>query len=446
MAYRSQSRRLAWTSCIATSCAAFAPLFFGGCQSGGQYDQVARELRMQEDELYALEDYLEQYQQLVCKYRTENAALKRELAERGGAPRMINGTRPAPTGPKIEVTPPGNETGPQPDVEVPDVPPLEETTSDESNSNSPHDGSRHRVTLASARGMDDESKAARAIAFEPVDEAHIASDVWLHGKVVENEAGGGPRLVVEVEPLNADGAAVEFEGALSLMLMAPNGDGGKESVARWDYRPPDVQAAADSSGESKTIRFHLELPSDSPAVDASELWVRLISSHGGKLLAHAAIDLQSPSRFSSKSEMPRQLDSEESPIVAAVYEDAGPEQSLADEPIEETLDNDVPPVKTEIFDGGWTIARPGQPAGLPDEVGEVKSSWRASLEPPPTVMANSEAARPKPRVSRPQETTATRKVAAASPTPKRTAWSPERQVSADATRTAAARPSWSATR
>ncbi|MCI0331812.1 MAG: hypothetical protein L0228_01135 [Planctomycetes bacterium] len=422
-------------------------MLVAGCQTGGQYDQVARELRMQEDELYALEDYLEQYQQLVCKYRTENAALKRQLAENGGAPRTIHGTRPAPAGPNIEVTPPSDGTVPQPDLQTPDVPPLEETTSDESSSNSPHDGSRHRVTLASAQGTDDESNAARAVAFEPADEALVASDVWLHGEVVANEAGGGPRMVVEVQPLNADGDAVEFAGALSLMLMAPNGDGGKDSVARWDYRPRDVQASADSSGESKTIRFHLELPSDSPAIDASELWVRLISRHGGKLLAHAAIDLQSASLFSSKSKMPpQQMDSEEPPIVAAVYDDAGPDHFLADEPIEESLEGDIPPVETEIFDGGWTIARPGQPGGLPEENDEAKSSWRASLEPPPTVSANSEAARPKPRVSRPRETTETRE-AAASPTPKRTAWSPERRaLSAESARMAKARPSWSATR
>ena len=51
----------------AASCAVFAAVLFVGCQSNGQYDQVARELRMQEDELYALEDYLDQYQKLVCQ-------------------------------------------------------------------------------------------------------------------------------------------------------------------------------------------------------------------------------------------------------------------------------------------------------------------------------------------------------------------------------------------
>ena len=50
-----------------------------GCRSNDQQDLITRELRMQEDQLYAMEDYISQYQQLVCKYRSENAALRRQM-------------------------------------------------------------------------------------------------------------------------------------------------------------------------------------------------------------------------------------------------------------------------------------------------------------------------------------------------------------------------------
>ena len=36
---------------------------------------------MQEDQIYAMQDYMQQYQQLVCQYRSENASLRRQLAE-----------------------------------------------------------------------------------------------------------------------------------------------------------------------------------------------------------------------------------------------------------------------------------------------------------------------------------------------------------------------------
>ncbi len=362
---------------------------------------------MQEDELYALENYLEEYQRLVCKYRTENAALKRQLAANGvspatSTPRSMNGAEPTPAGPDVDGAPP--------EIDEPEVPPLQGT---------------------SARDFDS------------------PSDVWLHGEIVANEEGGGPRMVVEVDPLDAESRGIAFDGALSLMLLAPDDQGGKVNVARWDYRPGDVRAAVDASGGSETIRFHLELPADTAATDATELWVQLLPRGGGKLLAHTAIDLLQPNLFSSKgNEMPGDVltaagETDEAPVVAAVYEDAS-----YDEPdIEKSSPMDVSPLNGEMFDGGWTIARPGRPAGLANSDDDADSEWRASLEPPPTVTAHSAAARPKPRVSRPREATETRDIVARKQ-PKPAGWSPDRSnaSAASSSRTASARPSWSATR
>jgi hypothetical protein len=405
--------RFAWTSSRVVSCAVFTALLLPGCQSGGQYDQAARELRLQEDELYALENYLEEYQQLVCKYRTENAALKRQLAANGvspatTAPRTMNGAQPTPAGPDGEGTPPANNT-PTPEIDAPDVPPLEGTSSNDSN---------------------------------PL------SDVWLHGEIVVNEEGGGPRMVVEIDPLDAESRVSAFDGALSLMLMAPDDQGGKVNVARWDYRPAEVRAAVDASSGSETIRFHLELPADTAATDASELWVRLLPRGGGKLLAHTEIDLLQPSLFSSKAEAPSGIltaagDADEAPVVAAVYEESADDETAVDQ----TSPTDVSPVSGEMFDGGWTIARPGHPAGLPKNNDDDSSEWRASLEPPPTVTAHSATAQPKPRVSRPRESAKTRDMASVK-SPKPAGWSPDRLngSSANSPRTASSRPSWSATR
>ena len=64
-----------------------------GCQTAGQNDLVTRELRNQEDQIYAMEDYLAQYQQLLCQVRAENASLRRQIRESGGEP------LPAPSSP-----------------------------------------------------------------------------------------------------------------------------------------------------------------------------------------------------------------------------------------------------------------------------------------------------------------------------------------------------------
>jgi hypothetical protein len=441
VAYRSLQTRIGWVPLAAMTCAALSSILSAGCQSSGQYDQVARELRMQEDELYALEDYLDQYQKLVCKYRSENAALKRQLAENGATPsktRPSNGSRRAPTGPSINV-PPADGTPPS-EVESPEIPPLEETTSNDSNSTARGRRLRGRVKLAGGQIADGEVVHAQAIAFEPVASAPAVSDVWLHGEVVANQTGGGPRMLVKVEPLDAEGRPIAFSGPLSLMLMGPVEGGVQVPVARWDYRPQDVRAALSADGDGKTIQFHLELPPDTPTSDGTQLWVRLLQRQGAKLLAHADIKLQEPGLFSSRSEVRSDhaagspLDADTAPMVATAGEDGG------------AMPTGTASASSEVFDGGWTIARPGQPGGITKDGEAEKNDWRATLEQPPSVAASSAAAKPKPRVSRPRERTAPRNVAKAEPA-NRSAWSPERSAGAprDVSRTAT-RPTWSATR
>jgi hypothetical protein len=134
---------------------------------------------------------------------------------------------------------------------------------------------------------------------------------------------------------------------------------------------------------------------------------------------------------------------DEATAVAASHEEVSYDETA----IEESSPADTSPVSGEMFDGGWTIARPGHPAGLPKNVDDDNSEWRATLEPLPTVTAHSAAARPKPRVSRLRETTETRNMAAAKP-PKSAEWSPDRLPgsTANSPRSASSRPNWSATR
>ena len=92
MADRLQPQRLNRLSRSVLLHAALIPLLLIGCQSNAQQDLIARELRMQEDQIYAMEDYLTQYQQLLCDVRAENAALRRKLADVQGGESL-----PAPT-------------------------------------------------------------------------------------------------------------------------------------------------------------------------------------------------------------------------------------------------------------------------------------------------------------------------------------------------------------
>ena len=162
-----------------------------------QYDLVARELRMQEDQLYAMEDYLDQYQQLVCKYRSENAALRRQLAENGvdagndrAAARERTPRTPERPADRIDRERRDRTEQPPPDIESPEMPPLEDDdvqrrrlgtdparTHGESTAaaGESHDGCRQSVDAR-------RSHSNRCRSQRP-----SSSDVWLHGEVVANE-------------------------------------------------------------------------------------------------------------------------------------------------------------------------------------------------------------------------------------------------------------------
>ena len=52
-----------------------------GCHGGPKTDVIERELRWQEDQIYALEDYLMEYQAKVRRLRCENETLRQSLAK-----------------------------------------------------------------------------------------------------------------------------------------------------------------------------------------------------------------------------------------------------------------------------------------------------------------------------------------------------------------------------
>ncbi len=428
MANRSQSKRPLWPSLFALVGAALVLPLLAGCQSNVQQDLVAREMRMQEDQIYAMEDYLAQYQELICKYRAENAALRRQLGEDDDT---LPARRPSPrdpNGPAIEVRPPRTNGTPPPQLELPEVPPLEETTSNEP------DG---EVALATGRtGTDDVPSATQAVALEPATEKKPIHDAWLHGEVVGNETGGGPRLIVEIEPRDADGNATQFTGPLSLMLLAADGGGAQESLARWDFAPNEVRSAIDAANEGRTIRFQLELPADTPASDPTEIWVRLLPRGGEKVLAHAAIDLTEPNRFSSLpiDSPPRERPPRRRAIAAA----------------NSHRPSRQPALDSNVNDAGWTIARPGEPATLAVDANDPDGRWRPSSEPIPTAVATSTPTRPKPRPTRPASLPAPRAKTPVAVTEalRKPGWSPHRSGEpSDEKRMATRhRPSWSATR
>jgi hypothetical protein len=437
-------------------------LVLAGCRSNAQQDLIARELRMQEDQLYAMEDYISQYQQLVCKYRMENAALRRQMtngydvADELPQPdnrRGLQDDRNTPsTGPTFREpeTPKRNgaESSETP-IDLPDVPPLEGSTTNKREAN---------VSLASFASANDSTDTATVTGAQgdstsvPVNERNgnqfnhsmplstdqpattlgSSNDVLLRGEVLAND-GGGPRLVVDVQRLDPVGGAVKFDGTISLMLLARDDKDQPQNLARWDFDVDDVRSAVDPSAGEHGMRFYLELPADTPIGQATEIWVRLLPRDGMKVLAHTRVNLQQSSAFSSGiADPPR------APALAVASHST-------------TTPHDASDSKSNLGTGEWTTARPGQLRNLPSET--TAGQWRASSETMPVVQsAFATAALPQPVQRAAYSEIAPRRKSAR--TFARPTWSPDRNSPTTQTSeskaakpdTISRRPIWSADR
>jgi hypothetical protein len=371
-------------------------------------------------------DYISQYQQLVCQYRSENATLRRQLsAVRSGTATVRDPLLIPQRDPSLPGTRSGSPAGipqtPIPKLEQPDVPPLGQGASLNN-----QDGSLPCIAER-PRGISD-THAELASFEEPASNALVYSaDVLLSGEVLEN-SGGGSRMTVDIEPFDGTGRSARFAGEVSLVLVASDGHGGQRNAAKWDFNRDEVQSANVAGAREATMRFKVELPAGTQVGEPTELWARLTPVDGKKLLSHANLDLSRPGLFSSRTD--KVWASEESVIPASYIETASAASA-----------NDA---AVPLNEAAWTTALPGAPVNLPRESDRPEAGWRASSEVVPVAAATAPASVPAPRDSRSRENVATassQPTASKEATPK-PSWSPDRSGKP----LQVARPSWSATR
>jgi hypothetical protein len=417
-------------------------LCVAGCQSNADRDLIARDRRMQEDQMWAMQDYIQQYQQLVCQFRSENASLRRQLNDdRSGAvvepqptPRMPVSPPKTNRAPNLPYSPPAGiekKQNPSPNIEMPDVPPLNQGTSIDANS-------WYRAVAVHDRGKANLDRYAQPASYEtPVDGAPppaasepaaldvpttaASPDILLSGEVVAND-GGGPRLSIDLESFDHSGRIARFDGNVSLALIASEG-GVQRRLARWDFGPDDVRSAVDATASEPTMRFHVELPAGTRVDGATELWAKLAPTNGSRLFSHAKLNLTKPGVFSSRTD--KVWASEES-VVAASYVDTP------------TQPAEIAPSTNEST---WATAKPGKPEILLPESDEATGGWKAASGPLPAV-AESTKSTATVRAESPKSIEPASAKTGPVEVARKPSWTPERS----GTQSRAARPNWSATR
>jgi hypothetical protein len=364
---------------------------FVGCQSGAERDIVQREMRQQEDQIYALEDYLSEYQQLLCDARNENAMLKRQMVqgqfrEGGGSPPNDGAdTLPSPPdSPPREPARRGSPT-PTPSLTEPDVPALDMSEP----AVPPLDG----TSAVEPEELAPEIESIEQVAAEVEVPSAVASAVVLSGEVrlgdaADDDAERGPRVLLHVEPVAEDGQLAEFDGRLSLLVLDPAAREKEQQLARWDFAADDLEPLATNTKQGRSYEFPLQLPAEAPANRPLELWVRMTPEDGKKILGRTTLDLGRAGRFASAK-----LES----AKAEAKKPSRPVVKLAS--AEEPVESEVPinsarrgadttcRTDSELQQSGWATVKPGDAAKSPASKTRVATEWKMATRPVPELEA-----------------------------------------------------------
>lgn len=390
-----------------------------GCRTtaDNQIDLLERELRAQENYIYELEDYIVEYSDKLrdCRscYPSQTANYTESVKQPEAAEPPVEKTRkqqrsqqeksvvepqdelPAPADPAI--TP---EISPE-ELEVPDDIDLQmdEPVSD-------YEASRPTGTRLSAnplrRGtrisIPDPIEFEQNLSEHPLEqileevslgEEPTFEDMFADEQVEETVAqsehaptrtpeslhiaqlfhGDGERpdsLLAVVEALDANREPVDFNGEVSLMVMTTETDK-PQRVKRWNFTAEELTTAWQSTDLGDGL--HLELPLDAAELPATplELWVRLVTSDGEKLLTQLPFDAGGLTALNSA---PQPIPSESQPKESSLAM-AKPLTSQSLESVESASSQQFETTKLSPETGQSLVDSPNN---------KQQPRWRASMQ------------------------------------------------------------------
>ncbi len=277
-----------------------AVLALAACRSDPNRELIERELRMQEDEIYRLEDELQEHCDLLEACRREKEDLERRLGgddvsaapslgvPRGGATEpsqerdyLDEAPRydvPMPDQPSGEAEPPGGIElhAPQPEIEVPfdDEPPALSPTS--------------------------ASMAADGDHLEHHQVDRITLNRTLTGGLDLDDSPGHDGIQVVVEPRDAGGRIVNAPAELAVVVLDPAREGKSARIARWDFTSDEAAKRFRREGLAGGIHLTLAWPSQPPTNTTVLILVRYVLPDGQRLVAEKQIQFQPPASRPSR--------------------------------------------------------------------------------------------------------------------------------------------------
>ncbi|MEN1678241.1 MAG: hypothetical protein AAGJ46_01510 [Planctomycetota bacterium] len=360
-----------------------------GCNTGPQMqrDLYNRELRIQEDEIYRLEECLEECHAVIRQMRKENADLRMQT-DAGVASGTVLRAEPIDPGRRDSKPDDDDERSlldsgdwsperpaPEPPAERPpveDAPEIELPTIDggqpaEAPPFSPTPSSAPAETLPGIDVPTGPESLAPPVNDPPVplpgaepgglpeappfsNAGPVASKLVAKCRPGVIEADGGPTMVITAQPLDPSGEPIEFAGAAGVLLRNPAAPPAKRVIAQWDYTADELAAAWVGPVDDRKLVLHVVAPPSTPFNRPLDVWVRLLDAAGAQLLARATIEkAQSavasgiPSDASDDDDPPPPMLAElkRSRVVLASAEDFVADEESAEQPAMDSEPSDL---------------------------------------------------------------------------------------------------------
>jgi hypothetical protein len=272
------SLRFALAGCLAVVC---------GCRSQVSHELLERELLAQENQIYHLQDLVDEYEARLDSCRRENDSL---LAE--SSPSRTSGKRS--TAPlrrdTDELAPPVVEPGPDEPVLPYDGPPVISPPDARVPEGDPTVGGP-KLRLPRGGALRPASTAGG-----PIDE--VVVQITLNRKLTggHNVDGhpGDEGVMVVVEPLDADGGLLEVPGAVSIVVLDPEVEGESARVARWDFSAKEAAEYIKRTPLGDGLHFDLRWPHSPPVHRVLNLYVRYTTADGRRLQVEKQIEVDPP--------------------------------------------------------------------------------------------------------------------------------------------------------
>lgn len=262
---------------------ALVPLAAAGCRADPGIALLERELRLQEDRIFSLQDSIEELNWQLESARRENTTLRKRLGLPGDE-EPSRGADDEARGPDAPALQPPTILLPS-QSEPPDE--IPETLMPPDRSQSP--AGPIQPGPVDAEGADTHAvdrTEGQEEPLVPADSSRVVQVLLSRSLSGGFDADGRPGdegLAATLQLRDSQGRRVRAAAEVTAVLLDPALEGEAARVARWDFSSAETAAMFRSPGPDGGLRLQMPWPSEPPEHERLHLYVRYTTADGRRL-------------------------------------------------------------------------------------------------------------------------------------------------------------------